>query len=1263
MEAEKVSKFPLENLVPKDVTEAQTFLQKNPSFDGRNVKIAIVDSGSDPGAAGLQVTPDGKPKFLDVRDFSGSGDIDTSKVIKISCEGAVEFDGLSGRKCKLPSSWQLPPDKQIHIGLLNLFQSAMPDYLNEWKKKRKEKFWTPQHNRCLADCHGAKKSVEDLDDEVANKAARKDILEWFEKKRTDYGPLYDVVSFFDGEKWRAAIDVSENGSFEGSPLLTNFKDELKFGTIGGIYQINYVLNILDDGNKVELVVPQSHGTHVASISAGYFPEEPERKGVAPGAQIISLKIGNSLLDGSFETGYAFVRALNYACKEKVDIVNISYGEPYSWVDSGCVNEAVERAVRDYGVIVVVAAGNEGPGLSTILSLPANKWAYGIGAYVTPEMGKLLYGLPHEGKEVSYNWSSRGPSLEGANAVLACAPGAAYASVPTYTLQKSVLMNGTSMASPNASGTIALLLSGLKSEGIRISPASVKRAIANTASYNSDRMEKLCVGNGLLQVEKAYHWMEKYGKDNEWNVFFHCQVATGNAYGIYIRDMESLTDQIYTVNLIAEMSNLKLEAEKALFEIKLRLKSPVPWIKIPSETVLSYGSRLIKVEVQASHLATSPGLHYEEILVFDSKNTQKGAVLKIPVTVIVPHFTHTWDISEQSHVHKPGVPERRFIHVPTGATYAEISFRLRRTDNATSPDSSPMVNFELCALQIEPRHSFQTHYLDERISLIQDRIIRYSMPVSDHLGFLELSTVLFWSRTMTAEIDWSIDFHGIMPLIGNELSIQEGERFPKIIVRTSQRAEQLSTQASLNYHVTPVKPYDSILDAIIEERDVFPDGLLTHSLSLFYKFSVSKATITLVEVPLLMDYLYECEFHSQQWRIYDSKKMRVAIGDAKINRKHDYSVKLDKGDYTVILQLKHTDRDLLKKMEDLAICLRFKLNSPISLDMYTSYQDALKEGSGKLGSKPLMKHSSLTYFLGMPKDKNVKTLHAGQFMEGSMMMGRDVVTGSRSPKSSSYKIRFYGVESARKVNEKPVCVEDKYEKKYQFVANLAVFEKTPFGDGNTWRQHHNWMLKEFGDSEHRKLLILWSYLCSIFGATTSRPTSCVNLKHMQLAEEGLHIGEQIVEMIDENKVLAYYGSASQGRDSSIRDEMQDHKCALIDAHMYQLQILHNLITGGTRKEDDEGKSKLAKKAKLHYDALKKLLETKEARFNEAKMMHSEIIRMEYLSLFCALKVYEEKPSRELYDRIILRCESFGWQHVADNWKASKPVIFPVASDLF
>ncbi len=102
-----------------------------------------------------------------------------------------------------------------------------------------------------------------------------------------------------------------------------------------------------------------HGTFVAGIIGSTGKRFPKLRGLAPGVRIRSYRVfGGGLATGG-ET-FPLIRAMYYAELDKCDILNLSienFEEGPGKKDDG-LQMAITRA-RDHGMLVVVAAGNDG----------------------------------------------------------------------------------------------------------------------------------------------------------------------------------------------------------------------------------------------------------------------------------------------------------------------------------------------------------------------------------------------------------------------------------------------------------------------------------------------------------------------------------------------------------------------------------------------------------------------------------------------------------------------------------------------------------------------------------------------------------------------------------------------------------------------------------------------------------------------------------------------------------------------------------------
>jgi minor extracellular serine protease Vpr len=132
-----------------------------------------------------------------------------------------------------------------------------------------------------------------------------------------------------------------------------------------------------------------HGTAVAGVVAGCVTRDPVLgaiSGVAPGAELWDYTVfPGSAADGS-AFGHDVVAALEDAVLDGMDVVNLSLE---GWAqEPDFLAEAVNSAV-DAGIVVTVAAGNLGPGDSTVGSPGNAEKALTVGATTS---GRVL-GVP------------------------------------------------------------------------------------------------------------------------------------------------------------------------------------------------------------------------------------------------------------------------------------------------------------------------------------------------------------------------------------------------------------------------------------------------------------------------------------------------------------------------------------------------------------------------------------------------------------------------------------------------------------------------------------------------------------------------------------------------------------------------------------------------------------------------------------------------------------------------------------------------------
>jgi serine protease AprX len=262
-------------------------------------------------------------------------------------------------------------------------------------------------------------------------------------------------------------------------------------------------------HRTEPYDDNGHGTHVSGIIGGNgFSSKGKYKGIAPECNFIGVKVLDKRGDGNISDVLAGLQwIIDNKRRYNIRIVNISVGTASKdSLDENSLLVQGVNAVWDNGIVVVVAAGNNGPGPMSISTPGISRKVITVGSS-DDNVAVEVFGTGR-----SKDYSGRGPTPFCIKKPDIVAPGSniiscnisrypprvkngdvRYSSIDTpmmYTIK-----SGTSMATPVVAGAIALLIAAHPD----LTNREVKLRLRGCAVNLGQHWEKQ--GWGLLNVRK------------------------------------------------------------------------------------------------------------------------------------------------------------------------------------------------------------------------------------------------------------------------------------------------------------------------------------------------------------------------------------------------------------------------------------------------------------------------------------------------------------------------------------------------------------------------------------------------------------------------------------------------------------------------------------------------------------------------------------------------------------------------------------------
>ncbi|NED87172.1 S8 family serine peptidase [Streptomyces sp. SID11233] len=639
---------------PSFETGAVDFVKQNPKADGRGITIGVLDAGVDVGHPALQKTSTGERKITDwvtATDPVSDGDGTWLRMT----------DAVSGPTFTYKGRTYSAPKGTYRISLFAEAATKGGDMAGDLNRDGDTTdvwavLYDPVTGTTRVDLNN---NADFRDDTVMKPYKEKHQVSYFGKDN----PRTDVV--------------------ERIPFVVENRKGVVYNAAG------------DTSDYVSIgVIESEHGTHVAGITAANGLFGGKMNGAAPGAKIVSSRA--CTWSGGCTNIALTEGMIDLVVNRGVDVVNMSIGGLPPLNDgNNARSELYKRLVDIYGVQLVISAGNDGPGVNTIGDPGLADHVISVGASISKDTWAANYGSAVTKKYDMLPFSSRGPREDGGFTPTLTAPGASINSTQTWLPGSPVaeagyslpagysMLQGTSMASPQAAGATALLLSAAKQKHIELPPADLRTALTSTATEIKG-VPAHAQGAGLINIIDAWKQIKKQGAPaHEYAVRAPVDTAIDFA----------LKDPGFGTGLYDREGGLKAGQKKSYDVTVTRTTGPdkkvehkLSW-KYDDGTFSLLGSKKVSlplgkpVTVKVQAKPGSAGVHSAILQVDDAKTS--GVDQQILATVVVSK-----ELTKPGYAYKASGSVQRngttsyFVTVPEGAKTLEVAMSALRSGSQT-----------------------------------------------------------------------------------------------------------------------------------------------------------------------------------------------------------------------------------------------------------------------------------------------------------------------------------------------------------------------------------------------------------------------------------------------------------------------------------------------------------------------------------------------------------------------------------------------------